>query len=120
VNKWIFLPEDLEVVKKFNAVMRGVANYYSGSEYPSALYELWKLLRRSLALTFAYRHKKRTTKSGFKKWGKDLVIGYEVERRGKKENRSVKFEIPDISYGKFKRPGSFKENLSWLMLSTKP
>ena len=31
VGKWIFLPEDFEMVKRFNAVMRGIANYYCGS-----------------------------------------------------------------------------------------
>ena len=53
VGKWIFLPEDFEMVKRFNAVMRGIANYYCGFEYPSALNELWYLMRRSLALTLA-------------------------------------------------------------------
>lgn len=71
VDKWIFLPNDSEVVKKFNAVMRGIANYYCGTEYPSALNELWHLLKRSLALTLAHRHKKRSAKAAFQKWGRD-------------------------------------------------
>jgi len=120
VDKWIFLPEDYEVVKRFNAVMRGIANYYCGTEYPSALYELWELLRRSLALTLAHRHKKRSAKAGFQKWGRDLVIHYEVKKNGKIENRSVGFETPNIGYGKFKRPGALQGELSWLMNSTSP
>lgn len=40
VNKWIFLPEDFEVVKRFNAVMIGIAHYYCGTEYLFVLYEL--------------------------------------------------------------------------------
>ncbi len=68
VDKWIFLQEDFEVVKRFNAVLRGIANYYCGTEHPSALDELWELMRRSLALTLAHRHKKRSAEAGFQKW----------------------------------------------------
>jgi len=120
VDKWIFLPEDFEVVKRFNAVMRGIANYYCGSEYPSALNELWELMRRSLALTLVHRHKKRTAKAGFQKWGRDLKIRYEVQKKGKTEERHVCFEIPKITYGKFKRPGALQGEMSWLMISTTP
>jgi retron-type reverse transcriptase len=119
-DKWIFLPDDFEVVKRFNAVMRGIANYYCGTEYPSALYELWELFRRSLALTLAHRHKKRTAKAGFQKWGRDLAVNYEVQKKGKTENRSVSFEVPEIKFGKFKRPEALQGELSWLMRSTTP
>ena len=120
VDKWIFLQEDFEVVKRFNAVLRGIANYYCGTEYPSALYELWELMRRSLALTLAHRHKKRSAKAGFQKWGRDLIVKYEVKKKEKVENREVKFETPDIKYGKFKRPGAIQGEFSWLMSSTTP
>lgn len=120
VDKWISLPNDFEVVKKFNAVMRGIANYYCGTEYPSALYELWELLRRSLALTLAHRHKKRTAKAGLQKWGRDLTVKYEIHKKGKMEKRSVSFEVPKIDYGKFKRPGALQGELSWSINSTTP
>ena len=112
VDKWIFLPEDFEVVKRLNSVTRGIANYYCGTEYPSALYEIWELLRRSLALTLAHRHKKRTAKVGFQKWGCDLVVNYEVKKKSKTENRSISFEIPNITHGKFKRPGALQGQFS--------
>jgi group II intron reverse transcriptase/maturase len=120
VDKWIFLPSDAEVVKRFNAVTRGIANYYCGTEYPSALYELWELFRRSLSLTLAHRHKKRTAKAGFQKWGRDLVVQYEVEVKGKTEKRSVQFEIPKVTYGKFKQPKALQGEFLWLMRSTTP
>ena len=120
VDKWIFLSSDAEVVKRFNAVLRGIANYYCGTEYPSALYELWELLRRSLSLTLAHRHKKRTAKAGFQKWGRDLIVNYEVNVKGKIEKRSVQFEVPKITYGKFKRPGALQGEFLWLMRSTTP
>lgn len=120
VDKWIYLPDDFEVVKKFNAVVRGIANYYCGTDYPSALCELWVLMRRSLALTLSHRHKKRTAKAGFQKWGRDLTVKYEVKKNGKMESREVKFEIPNIKYGKFKRPGAVQGEFFWLMTSTTP
>lgn len=120
VDKWIYLADDFEVVKRFNAVIRGIANYYCGTEYPSALYELWELMRRSLALTLSHRHKKRTAKAGFQKWTRDLIVKNVVKKKGKIESREVKFEIPDIKYGKFKRPGAAQSELSWLMSFTTP
>lgn len=120
VDKWIFLPNDFEVVKRFNTVMRNIANYYCGIECPSDLSELWELFRRSLALTLAHRHKKCTAKAGFQKWGHDLIVKYEFNKKGKMEKRSVSFEIPKISFGKFKRPGVLQGELFWLMNSTTP
>lgn len=73
-----------------------------GTEYPSTLYKLWELIRRFLALTLAHRHKKRSAKAEFQKWGRDLIVKYEVKKKEKVENREIKFEIPDIKYGKFK------------------
>lgn len=120
VNKWIFLPDDFEVVKKFNAVIRGIANYYCGTEYPSALNELWELFRRSLALTLSHRHKMRTAKAAFQKWGRDITIKYEVKKKGKLETRTISFEVPKISTGKFKHPKALQGELSWLMQTTTP
>jgi hypothetical protein len=65
------------------AVLMGLANYYSGSEYPSALYELFELLRRSCGLTLSHRHKMRSAKAAFTRWGKDLSIEYKLEKRMK-------------------------------------
>ena len=65
VDKWIFLPSDHLVLQKFNAVTRSIANYYSGSCYPTPLIDIYHLLRRSAALTLAHRHKKRTAKWSF-------------------------------------------------------
>jgi hypothetical protein len=62
----------------------------------------------------------RTAKAGFQKWGKDLCVKYELEVNGKVETRQIKFEIPNIKYGRFKRPGALQGELSWLMSSTTP
>lgn len=120
VDKWIYLPEDALVIKRFNAVLRSIANYYSGSEYPSALYELWELFRRSAALTLAHRRKMHTAKSAFHKWGRDLTIDYDVEKNGKIVSQTVQFKIPDIKYGYFKKPGAIQGQLSWLMSTSTP
>lgn len=65
VDKYLYLVGDNIVVNRFNSVLRGLAHYYSGSEYPSALNELFELLRRSCALTLAHRHKMRSAKAAF-------------------------------------------------------
>lgn len=73
-DKFLMLPSDLEVVKRFNAIAKGVAEYYSGVSNPSSLNEFWYLLKRSLALTLAHRHKLRTAKSALQKWGENLTV----------------------------------------------
>ncbi len=62
----------------------------------------------------------RTAKSAFHKWGHDLTIDYEVEKNGKIVSQTVKFEIPDIKYGSFKKPGAIQGQLSWLMSTSTP
>ena len=85
-----FLPNDSEVVKKFNAVMRGIANYYCGTEYPSALNELWQhLLKRSLALTLAHRHKSVQRKLHFKNGGVTLLLTMNLIKMVKQKRSSL-------------------------------
>jgi len=103
VDKWIFLSQDDKVIKKFNFMMRRIANYYSGARYISAFYELWELFRRSAALTLAHRRKMRTVKSAFQKWSRDLVVHYEILNQNKSKTRKIKFEVPCIKYNYFKR-----------------
>jgi Type II intron maturase len=67
VNKWLFLSSDCMVLQRFNAVTRSLANYYSGSFYPTSLIGIYHLLRRSAALTLAHRHKRCTAKWAFDK-----------------------------------------------------
>ena len=103
VDKYLFLVDDNVVINRFNSILRGLANYYSGSEYPSALYELFELLRRSCALTLAHRHKMRSAKSAFTRWGKNLTIRYTVTDNSKEiTQKSVSFELPIMSSGKWK------------------
>jgi RNA-directed DNA polymerase len=95
LDKWIFLPSDLDVIRRYNAVASGIAQYYAGSRYPSALNEFWSVLKRSLALTLAHRHKDKTAKSAFIKWGADLCI---PNSKGK----PVCWQRPEIEGGKWK------------------
>jgi group II intron reverse transcriptase/maturase len=121
VDKWIYLVGDNVVINRFNAVLRGLAYYYSGSEYPSALYELYELLRRSCALTLAHRHKMRTAKSAFTKWGRNLHIKYEQTNKHKEIiKKSVEFTIPKIETGKWNIKNSFQGNLNKLLADCTP
>ncbi|NNE32679.1 MAG: hypothetical protein HKN40_09940 [Winogradskyella sp.] len=93
-DKWLFLPSDQDVIHRFNAVIRGIKNYYSGSTQQSVLSRFFFALRKSAALTLAHRHKKKSTWWAFKKYGKDLTIVYTNK---KKNEVTVKLEIPRAS-----------------------
>jgi group II intron reverse transcriptase/maturase len=112
IDKFLHLVGDNVVINRFNSILRGLANYYSGSEYPSALNELYELLRRSCALTLAHRHKMRSAKSAFTRWGKNLTINYNVTNKKKEViHKSVSFELPSVSTGKWKS-GNLNDFLS--------
>lgn len=93
-NKWLFLPSDQDIIHRFNAVIRGVNNYYSGSTQKSVLSRFYFALRKSAALTLAHRHKKKSTWWAFKKFGKDLTIVYTNKKR---KEINIKLEIPKTS-----------------------
>jgi Type II intron maturase len=82
---------DVDIVKRYNAVVRGISNYYSLSTRQGVLYELFYSLRRSCALTLAHKHKKKYAKWALDKYGEDLRI--EVD--GSKE--PIGFYLPSIS-----------------------
>jgi len=105
LDKWQFLPSDVQVINRFNAVARGLANYYSGSEHPYALSEVFHLMKRSAALTLARRHKLKSARQAFKRWGKDLSV--ESQKPGKKKQQTH-FVIPKIQGGHW-RSGNLEE-----------
>jgi hypothetical protein len=65
---------DVGIVKSYNAVARDIWNYYGLSTRQSVLYELFYSIRRSCALTLAYKHKKKYAKWALDKYGGDLRI----------------------------------------------
>jgi len=89
-DKWLFM-SDVDIVRRYNAITRGISNYYSLSTQQSVLYELFYNLRKSCALTLAHKHKKKSAKWAFDKYGKDLriVVGDLKE--------PVSFYLPSIS-----------------------
>lgn len=72
-DKWLFL-QPYFIVQRFNAVVRGLVNYYSGSERLSDLYHVLYTLRRSAALTLAHHKKKKNAKWAFDTWGPSLKV----------------------------------------------
>jgi len=89
----LFLPSDLEVINRFNFVIRGLLNYYSGVNSKSSLYELLYLLKRSAALTLAHRHKLKSVSKAFHIWGKNL----KVKSTYKGKTKMTALEIPELS-----------------------
>lgn len=84
------------LISRFNAVVRGLVNYYSGSERRSALGELIHMLRRSAALTLAHQQKKQSARYAFQRWGKDLTIST-ATRPDSSEERSISFKTPSLA-----------------------
>lgn len=59
-DKWLFLSSDHDVIHRFNSVLCGIKNYYSGSTQQSVLSRFYFALRKSAALTLSHRHKKKS------------------------------------------------------------
>lgn len=73
-DKWVFLGDDAAIIRRFNSVLRGIANYYSGSTQQSVLSRLYYAWKKSASLTIAHRNSKRYANWTLKKYGKDMVI----------------------------------------------
>lgn len=65
--------QDIVIVKHFQAVWRGIENYYSGCSNLKKLQYIYCLLRMSCAMTLAHRHR-TSSKKIFRKHGKMLKI----------------------------------------------
>lgn len=57
-NPGLQLFTDIEIVKKYNSVIYGILNFYSGVGNISKIKGICMLLRQSCALTLANKHKK--------------------------------------------------------------
>ena len=101
MDKWIFLDE-YDIINRFNSVVRGLINYYSGSDRISILYEIIYMLKRSAALTLAHRKNKVSAAEGFQLYGDDLTVF------NNKTNKQVSFFFPKFT-GK---AGFFKDGKS--------
>lgn len=89
-DKWLFLNTDYEVLLRYNAVIRGVQNYYSASTYRSVLDRFWHTMKRSAALTLAHRHKKRNAKWAFSNFGTNLTV------TNSKNGKIIKMLMPTV------------------------
>ena len=94
-TKFVFL-QPYYLISRYNAVVRGLVNYYSGSERRSALGELIHTLRRSAALTLAHQQKKQSARYAFQRWGKDLTAST-TTRSDSSEERSISFKTPSLA-----------------------
>lgn len=102
-DKWLFLNTDYEVILRYNSVVRGIQNYYSASTYRSVLDRFWHAMRRSAALTLAHRHKKRSAKWAFSKFGSEMVVtnpknGKMTKMLMPRVNGKIKFGTRELNY----------------------
>lgn len=87
---WEILDDD-QIVELYSSVMRGLSNYYSFAANYAALGRIQYILKYSLAMTLASKHKSSITKV-FKKYGDPPRVS--VMSDGKKV-RTIRFFQPD-------------------------
>jgi group II intron reverse transcriptase/maturase len=92
-NKWLFL-KPYYIIHRYNAAVRGLINYYSGSERLHNLYHIIYTLKRSAALTLAHHKKKTTAKWAFQTWGPDLTTF--LPNSSNTKDRSIGFLFPSL------------------------
>lgn len=66
--------EDWHIVNAYNALIRGLFNYYSMIDYPQAMRRVYYLLKMSCAKTLSHKHKMGSVAKAFTKYGKDLTV----------------------------------------------
>lgn len=93
----ISLLSDADVVKRFNAIMRGLLNYYSCINHRSDLWKVLSILRKSCALTLAHKHSLSSAARAFAKFGPALTI-----------RNAVGVEIASLTY-----PKTLKTNIDF-------
>lgn len=74
LDKWIFIKSDLEVVLRFKAIINRLKIYYSGSLSYSSMRSVFYLLKRSCALTLSHRHRLRSSRKAYNRWGSYLKL----------------------------------------------
>jgi hypothetical protein len=84
----------LGVITRYNNIVKGLVNYYRGSERVSVMGEFLYMLRTSAALTLAHQQKRRSANYALKRWGKNLKI---TSTDSKQRPLSVSFERPSLS-----------------------
>lgn len=102
-DKYMFM-EPYYIIERYNAVVRGLVNYYSGSERLSHMYRLLYDLRRSAALTLAHSKKRKSAAWSFTKWGNNLKIQHDKKETQfyfpsleKRKERWAKGDVNEIT-----------------------
>lgn len=90
ITKWIYLKPE-EIIMKYNAVIRGVHNYYYHVENKNMLSFFNRIMLFSAAFTLARKLNISPAKV-FKKYGKRLTIEY-----GPNKDKSISLSIPSTA-----------------------
>lgn len=101
-DKWLFASPYL-IIMKYNAVVRGIIQYYSGSERLSNLNKFLFDLRRSAALTLAHHFNQKSASWAFEKFGRTLRVSQDAKHNSK--SRTVEFYFPSLeskAHGRWK------------------
>jgi group II intron reverse transcriptase/maturase len=70
---WTVL-DDVDIIRRYNAVLDGILNYYSFANNFGAMGRVQYILLYSAAKTLSHRHKMSSIGQVFKRYGKDLTV----------------------------------------------
>lgn len=84
-----------DILTYYNAIVRGIYNYYSICKNHGQLFNILWLIKESCSLTLARKFKLRTMKKVFSKFGKDLTFTRKMMVNGKEFVRTYKFYSPE-------------------------
>lgn len=87
-NKWLFLKSSYDIIFYFNLMIKSVKYFYASSIYSSVLFKFWYAIKRSCALTLAYKFNKKSAKWAFSKFSTELIV------MQLKNKTKIKFSIP--------------------------
>lgn len=83
--------QDHQIVNRMWSMWLGLSNFYSFADNFGALGRIYYIIKYSCVLTLSLKHKLKTAKGAFRKYGKDLII---------KNNDKVVASFPRISLAK--------------------
>jgi group II intron reverse transcriptase/maturase len=97
--------EHPDILKYYNAIIRGIWNYYAFVNNKGALGQIFWVIRESCALTLARKFKLKTQRGAFKKFGKQLT--YLAKHAKNEKQKSVSLYKPSLQ----KERAFFKKEL---------
>jgi len=86
--------EHPDILRYYNAILRGIWNYYAFVQNKRALGRVFWVIRKSCALTLARKYKLKTQRGAFERFGK--LLTYNAKSSDNKETTSISLYKPNL------------------------